>query len=77
MFYPFQVYIRVITAEGGEFIWGRDHFLDRFDLMMTIFQKYEVGDHDWNPTNQVYPACSTCLLLSMYCFLLFIGDRVW
>ncbi|KAL4226051.1 hypothetical protein ACF0H5_014039 [Mactra antiquata] len=49
---PSQIFVKAATSEGGEFLWGRDQFFDRLDLMMSIFQKYVNGEDDWEPKTQ-------------------------
>ncbi|XP_053376862.1 kinesin-like protein KIF28P [Mercenaria mercenaria] len=47
--FELQVFIRVDTTEGGQFLWGKNHFQDRFDLMMEVFRNFERGLEDWEP----------------------------
>ena len=65
-----QVYVRVKTGNGGEFLWGRNTFLDRYDLMMDVFQKYENGEKNWESESKVYIVGAvytlSCILINKF-----------
>ncbi|XP_052778421.1 kinesin-like protein KIF28P [Mya arenaria] len=81
-----QIYIRVLSGEGGEFLWNREHFIERLDLMMAMYQRYEAGEADWEPSTKTQdpfwePLETPTLVGVVYvplealCYLLDLGEQ--